>query len=75
MVLAALEDNGDVKEQMKLLTPKQVSDIIGLGMSNTYKLFRLKGFPKIQIGKKYFIEENDLNTFLKQHKHSRIFLN
>lgn len=71
MVLVVQEDSINVK----LLTPKQVSVIVGLGMSNTYKLFRLKGFPKIQIGKKYFIEENDLNTFLKQHKCSKIFLN
>lgn len=59
----------------KMLTPKEVSEIIGIGMNNTYKLFKIKGFPKIQIGKKFFVDENDLNNFLSDYKQSKIFLN
>lgn len=44
-------------------------------MTNTYKLFKLKGFPKIKIGKKYFIDEKELKKFLKEHSESQIFLN
>lgn len=67
--------NNNNQEIPKLLTPKQVSDVIGIGITNTYKLFKLKGFPKIQIGKKYFVNKEDLITFLSQHKYSSIFLN
>lgn len=67
--------NDNVKAGTKLLTPKQVSGVIGIGMTNTYKLFKLKGFPKIQIGKKYFVNEDDFFTFLSQHKFSTVFLN
>lgn len=44
-------------------------------MTNTYKLFKIKGFPKIKIGKKYFIEEKELQKYLKEHSESQIFLN
>jgi len=62
-------------DREKMLTPKEVSEIIGIGITNTYKLFKLKGFPKIQIGKKYFVNESDLNNFLLEHRKSTIFLN
>lgn len=65
-------NNNDI---INLLTPKEVSEILKLGMTNTYKLFKLKGFPKIKIGKKYFIDEKELKKFLKEHSESQIFLN
>ena len=58
-----------------MLTPKEVSEIMVLGLNCTYKLFNLKGFPKIQIGKKYFVDENELKRFFHEHKGSKIFLN
>lgn len=58
-----------------MLTPKEVSEIIGLGLNNTYKLFGLKGFPKIQIGKKYFVNEEELKKFIQEYKGTKIYLN
>ena len=51
----------------KLLTPKDVQSTLNIGKNTTYKLFKLKGFPKIKIGKKYFIYEDDLEKYLKEH--------
>lgn len=36
----------------KFLTVKEVSDVLHLGKTNTYKLFQGKDFPKITIGRK-----------------------
>lgn len=50
----------------KLLTPKDISKIIGLDMTNTYKRINLKGFPSIKIGKRIFCEEAALEKYLKR---------
>ena len=58
----------------KLLTPKDVQSVLNLGKSTVYKLFNIKGFPKIKIGKKYFIYEDDLEKYLKEHVKTCIYL-
>ncbi len=58
----------------KLLSPKDVQENLNIGKNTTYKLFQLKGFPKIKIGKRYYIFENDLESYLKQHIKTSIFL-
>ena len=57
-----------------LLTPTDVSKKLGLGITNTYKLFKLNGFPKIKIGRRMFVQETDLTNFLNEHKKSQIYL-
>lgn len=59
----------------KLLTPKEVSERIGICMTNTYKLIKLKGFPKIRIGKRIFIPEDALEKYLEENKNAQIFIN
>ena len=44
-------------------------------MTNTYKLIKLKGFPKIRIGKRIFIPEDALEKYLEENKNAQIFLN
>ena len=58
----------------KLLTPKDVQGVLNLGKNTTDKLFSLKGFPKIRIGKKYFVYEDDLENYLKEHVKSNIYI-
>ena len=58
----------------RLLRPKDVQSILNLGKNTTYKLFNLKGFPKIRIGKNYFVYEDDLENYLKDHVKSRIYI-
>lgn len=58
----------------KLLTVREVSDILKIGRSNTYKLFDRKDFPKIIIGKKLLIKESDLDNYLKKYTKGKIEL-
>ena len=58
----------------KYLTPKNVKDVLGISMTNVYKLFRLKDFPSVRIGHRMFISENDLESFLEEYRKSKIIL-
>ena len=49
------------------LTVEQVSEVLQLGKTNTYKLFRKKDFPKITIGKKLLVKESELDKYLDKY--------
>lgn len=51
----------------KFLTVKEVSDVLHLGKTNTYKLFQRKDFPKITIGKKLLVKESELDQYLAKY--------
>lgn len=49
----------------KFLTVKEVSDVLRLGKTNTYKLFQRKDFPKVTIGKKLLVKESELDGLME----------
>lgn len=51
----------------KFLTVKEVSGVLHLGKTNTYKLFQRKDFPKITIGKKLLVKESELDQYLAKY--------
>ena len=57
-----------------LLTVKEVQDRLKLGKNNTYKLVNKKGFPKIIIGKKILIPEEQFEKYIMNHIRSKIEL-
>lgn len=57
-----------------LLTTKDVQKKLGLSRDRTYGLMHLKGFPRIKIGSRYYIEEEQLQGFLKQYAHKDLVL-
>ena len=46
--------------------------MLGVSKNTAYRILKLDGFPKIQIGKKFFIPEDDLEIYLKKHIGSKI---
>lgn len=56
----------------KYLTPKEVSDILGIGIKGTYKLFNLRGFPRIKIGRRLFVRPESLEEYLSRHEESKL---
>ncbi len=46
--------------------------MLGVSKNTAYRILKLDGFPKIQIGKKFFIPEDDLTIYLKKHIGSKI---
>ncbi len=57
-----------------LLTPKDISKLLKCGSTKAYKLFNLKGFPKIKIGKRYYVRESSFWEYLSDHERSVINL-
>lgn len=49
------------------LTMKEVSEVLRLGKTNTYKLFQRKDFPKVTIGKKLLVKESELDGYLDKY--------
>lgn len=47
-----------------VLTPKEVSDILKLGINNTYTLMNSDAFPSYKIGKKMFVTSEALEEWL-----------
>ncbi len=58
----------------KLLTVRDVSDMLNIGKSNTYKLFRRRDFPKITIGRKMLVKESSLEKYLEKYTKGTIIL-
>lgn len=56
----------------KYLQTKDLCQVLGISKNTAYKIVKLDGFPKIQIGKKFYIPENDLEVYLKKHIGSKI---
>ena len=56
----------------KMLTVKEVQDLLRLNKNTIYKLINLSGFPKIKIGGKTLIPEDELNDYIKQYMGGKI---
>lgn len=52
--------------EKEYLNVKDIQGILNLGKNKTYELIRQDDFPKIKIGKKYFIPRNEFETFMKR---------
>lgn len=57
-----------------LLTTKDVQKRLGVSRDRAYGLMHTKGFPRIKIGYRYYIEEEQLQGFLKQYAHKDLVL-
>lgn len=54
---------------MKLLKPKQVMEVTGLGQAATYQLLHSEGFPLIILNKNALrVDEKDLYDYLRKRK-------
>lgn len=56
----------------KMLTPKDIQTLFGLSRTKVYQLIEAKGFPKIKIGRQYYIPETDLERWVEKNKGNNI---
>ena len=61
-------------EQVKMLDIKDVQRILKIGRNSAYNLMQSKGFPSMQIGRKWLISEEALNKWIKDNEHSSVLL-
>lgn len=57
-----------------LLTVQDIQERLKLGKNNTYKLVNQKGFPKITIGRKILIPEEQFEKYIMAHIRTKIEL-
>ena len=57
-----------------ILTIKDIQENLGIGKNKVYKLIKLKGFPKIKIGHRYYIPESAYNQWIKNNTRSKVIL-
>lgn len=50
-----------------LLTTKDVQQRLKISRDMAYRLMHIKGFPRIKLSGRYYIEEDQLQNFLKQY--------
>lgn len=58
----------------KILKIKDIQEILGCGKNTAYKLVTQRSFPKIKIGKTYYIPEDEFEKWMKTHLKQEIFL-
>ena len=63
-----------MEKEMNYLTPKMVSDILHIGISKTYRLFKIKGFPSVKISNQWLVESEDLKKFMSEYRGSGLSL-
>lgn len=59
---------------MNYITPKELREKLKLSKNTAYKLISQKGFPKIYVGNKILIPEEELDKYMMSHLKSRITL-
>jgi len=58
----------------KLIKVKDIQAILGCSKQTAYDLVRLKGFPKITIGRRYYIPESKFQEWLENNVTAKIEL-
>lgn len=58
----------------KILKVKDIQDNLGISKTRAYQLIKLKSFPKIQIGHRYYIPEQAYNEWLDKNVKGKIIL-
>ena len=58
----------------KLLKVKDIQKILGCGQQTVYDLVKLKDFPKITLGKRYYIPEEAFNKWINDNVTATIML-
>lgn len=58
----------------KLLKVKDVKEILGCGIHRAYQIVNQKDFPKIRIGKRVYIPEEEFKRWIKNYTYKEYVL-
>lgn len=63
----------DMKEN-RMLKVSDIQSHLGVGKNRAYEIIKLKSFPKIKIGHRYYIPEDAYNKWIENYTKKNIFL-
>lgn len=55
----------------KMLKPKDIAKILGCSMSRAYNLINQKDFPKIKIGKRTYISQEEFDKWINTYTNKK----
>lgn len=58
----------------KMLKVKDIQEHLGISKNKVYALIRTKGFPKIKIGRNYYLPEEQYKKWVNENLKHEIFL-
>ena len=58
----------------RILKVSDIQNHLGISKNRAYELIKMKTFPKIQIGHRYYIPENEYNEWIKKNTKHTIIL-
>ena len=63
-------DTSEMKtEEIRILTVKELSEVLKIGRDKAYALIKSNGFPSMCIGNRYIVTESALKEWLHQYEH------
>lgn len=65
--------NDDYVYIKKMLKPKDIAKILGCSMTRVYNIINRKDFPKIIIGKRAYIPQEEFENWIKNYGEESIF--
>lgn len=68
------ENKGEGTGISRMLTVKEVGEILGFGKNKTYSIIAQKSFPKTKIGRDYRIPENEFEKWIKQNLRKELLI-
>ena len=72
MVLQESKGSGFITQ--KYLTVSDIKETFGCSKNKAYKIINIKGFPKIKIGKNYYIDHEAFLKWQKENMNTTICL-
>ena len=73
MVDSVAQEGKSVLDE-KILRISDVQKHLGISKTRAYNLVKLKSFPKIQIGHRYYIPESAYKEWLENNTKRRVYL-
>lgn len=58
----------------KLLSIKELQELIGCGRNKVYQIIASKTLPAIQIGKQYYVPQTEYEKWISRNLHRQILL-
>lgn len=61
-------------EKRKYLHVKDIQNIFGCSKTKAYEIIKLDGFPKIRIGRNYYIDANGFEKWKSENLYTTVYL-
>ena len=64
----------EVQENNLFYTAKDIQGILGCGKNKVYAIINMNGFPKIRIGKQFYIPKSEFYKWINKNVYNNLLL-